>query len=323
MSDQDINAANHGDRLKHPINLWLLHRGVREVGAMGVRYAETHAGCGIYQAKSQFVAEIRKKSGLKYACPHIMELRYFHNRACSNHIWRPTSNDPAHSYFECLLDWWNDVDNWDSYPGSAYQSLSTLLESNIAYRDFRMTESGSSEFVRLNNSIERILTDKNVRRFGLREDSYYPNIDWFFELDTNWQLLHLIVDPFAVSNSIEPEAERKKGQLPIDDLRLILEKCLVIAEKDRSVVLHLWAKYDPRSKASEPTQELLGRYRKSAELKRFHYDHYHSVLLGFGTSGRKIVSKVPTGKSWQESWLTSQSKKTLYSLPGLITIQSE
>ncbi len=184
----DKNAANDGDRLKHPLCLEVIGRCSTWED---ITYAETHGGAGRYLASDQ-----------SEGVPHIRrtrdEIRYLGDRPrlALNHL---DEVKPGGRYLSLLREWWNKPENEGAYPGSVLQAATQLTNTRTAGSwNIRVTESDKPTFTRLSEALKDLGVQPKYAGFQ-------HEWKWLTEPDN----LILLIDPFTMAAIEGQERERE------------------------------------------------------------------------------------------------------------------
>jgi len=271
---QNSNAANEGDQLKHALLAEVL---LRCLDWPSLTYAETHAGAGIYDAKSQTTDKA-----------HIHKLK-----ALVDGLENPDEATAGGEYARLLKTWWSDAEKADKYPGSVLQAAITLNRrgERLEPAQVRVTEACKEAHKRLTDAVEA---------FGVksRHAGFQNEIDWLTANDS----LILLVDPFGYSTVDE---DINEGKITSTCICQVVRECL----NKRKCVIGFWCAvsdgtgWDKRRQVDQDLSDLLtesnARWRIYGAGRA---NMYKMSLIGIGEGG-SLVATLPATAEWGDSWL--------------------
>ena len=274
MADQEKNAGNDGDIVKHATLAWVLNNCEWE----NVNYRETHAGNGI---------QINPTTGTKEnpnPKPHINKLKQKIDALKTN-----PNNSISYYYIEYLKNWW--IRNQPhEYPGSCIQAAEILKKCGKSY-SIKATDTNYLALVGLIKSCHKLQIAED--NYHILEDSFSNQIPWLIK-DKNKPLdnLVLLIDPFKL---VEPtgcfESETAGGGISPTNILNILDNFI----KTNNVV-GLWLTIDNMKKnLHEYLDELLVSFchRYKVTVRSFKKGNYRISWFGFGNSS-DWINKFPT-----------------------------
>jgi hypothetical protein len=313
--NQGKNAANKGDKLKHPLICETLFRCFFDGKWPSITYAETHAGAGVYSSEDQ------KKDG------NIVSLRRQFEQA------KPGT--PTDSYFLLLDEFWEKhkrpTDGETKYPGSAM--LATLAFRSMLHTtptftpQLRLTENGDSAFQTLKLSLASVNTD-GFTRFSFDDDTcirnagFQDNIDWLTgkedRLTGKEVNLVLVIDPFRLSLGTDAI---NTGGIDLFHLVQLLEQC-----KNRTAVIGFWYATDQLSNGlGLPAffqQTIIENYfsEGTRNVRLFRSGKYEFIWIGF-KNGIRVVESLPTAKEMNERWFAPKIYERFYLTTALARLK--
>ena len=279
---QDQNAANDGDKLKHPLICDVLKLCIAN-NWKNIVYAETHAGAGIYDSSNQKV----KKHILSLMC------KYVSAKDCQKD-----------NYYFVLKDFWTNSNDFKIEPNSIKYAGSALLAAiilNKAKNDdneflftLRLTENIAIPFLSLKECLKKVLPesmdleDKSL----IRQDNFKENLEWL-TLTENQESI-LFIDPYRLS-----ESSNEKGAFCKETLKDILTKM-----KEKDSIVGLWFSTDRDSNQKKLPDQIKSTIVDNCGVNNFRlfsYGKFKFYWIGFG-KGVDVVKKMHNDENLQKRW---------------------
>jgi hypothetical protein len=271
MADQDLNAANVGDMLKHCLLADILNLCIQQWTE--VNFSETHAGAGKYSSASQATPR-----------DHINKLRS-QVKDCN-----VAAEDLGWCYWKLLDEWWSTQSNETEYPGSSLQAailLSQRLGNNTA--SIHVTENDPEIHERLQAALSQYQNCQPVL------DGFQEQIELLTQPDD----LVILLDPYGYAFN---ESGINEGGLNLQAFLQVLEPCW----SKSACVIGFWC----ATTQDGSTQKLRRLFSLALQLyaeqfkavyRRFMFSSYTIEWIGIGR-GESIVKDLPSG-DWTNSWL--------------------
>lgn len=274
MAEQNKNAANKGDQLKHCLLAEVLQRCAQWPE---LAYSETHGGAGIYSGEGQ-------------ALPHIATLRDQVVDLQPGELLGPGAR-----YAELLRDWWKASSNALLYPGSVKQAGIQL--SGRKDMHFRVTEACPDTHRELVGV---------MRTFGSepRLGGFQENVQWL----TTGDWLVLLIDPFTYS--ADPNG-LMEGKIDLHSLEELVDQCW---GKAGCAIGFWCSMGRLQPEGQQFKLEFTATLRERTETQRasfrwFEYGNYSISWIGIG-KGKTVIDGIPPRKEWKQSWLKNVIKET-------------
>ena len=270
MPDQDLNAGNLGDRVKHAVLLHVLELVLKWPDLL---YSETHAGDGLYPegARNQ----------------HIPLLR----AAVQSNPSDSSGSAAASAYLKQLRSWWAS-DEMQGYPGSALLAQRFLHGASAEYA-MRGTEYCLDSHARLCASV-------SDARCTFKHDSFEDHLAWLTEAESPV----LLVDPFNYIRTATGPSTLAGGRLGLPALTQILDHCAMKA----AAVVMIWScncRTSPSSLTDLRNDINSWTSNHPATVSRqFRCGSYGISTVGIGT-GSNAVRSLPSQSQWEKSWLAA------------------
>ena len=276
------NAANDGDKLKHPLICDVLKLCIAN-DWKNIVYAETHAGAGVYDSSNQKV----KKNILSLMC------KYVSAKDCQKD-----------NYYAVLKDFWTNTNDFKIEPNSIKYAGSALLAAiilNKAKNDdneflftLRLTENDAIPFLSLKECLKKVLPesmdleDKSL----IRQDNFKKNLEWL-TLTENQESI-LFIDPYRLS-----ESSNEKGGFCKETLKDILTKM-----KEKDSIVGLWFSTDRDSNQKKLPDQIKSTIVDNCGVNNFRlfsYGIFKFYWIGFG-KGVDVVKKMHNAENLQKRW---------------------
>lgn len=274
------NAANDGDKLKHPLICDVLKLCIAN-DWKNIVYAETHAGAGVYDSSNQKV----KKHILSLMC------KYVSAKDCEKD-----------NYYAVLKDFWTNTNDFKIDPNSIKYAGSALLAAiilNKAKNDdneflftLRLTENNAIPFLSLKECLKKVLPesmdleDKSL----IRQDNFKENLEWLTE---NQESI-LFIDPYRLS-----ESSNEKGGFCKETLKDILTKM-----KEKDSIVGLWFSTDRDSNQKKLPDQIKSTIVDNCGVNNFRlfsFGIFKFYWIGFG-KGVDVVKKMHNAENLQQRW---------------------
>jgi hypothetical protein len=272
-TNQDDNAGNNGDRIKHAVLLEILSRTDQWDK---VSYRESHAGAGLYPVNK-----------------HIRELR-----KTVRTIPPPPEGDTGSGYFRSLRSWW-DADA-PGYPGGIIQAARWLRQHRREGSfDIKATENKPHPFALLSRL-------SKFYEMEVRYDSFLNQQQWLLDGDN----FVILLDPFHyVRVRASDDASIEQGVLDHEALKGVLDAC---ANKNRAVILVWTSKGHQFHTSLKDLRADLQDWAKghgNSRIGQCHCGNYGISVIGIN-EGRD-AGELPDNVGWEQSWLGQYLKMTI------------